>query len=918
MQPEQVDAGSAAVAEGEGRSEQLYRHPNARRTPGAESTGTRRQPQEVMASPRRTPSRSGDSTPAYPNNVVWDPIHALSRRSRSNTDGFFSPLIHDGTAAGGTLQSSGPLDAHDVQAIAGSDPTDSAGLAQDVPERDAGPRASEDGKGNRPTSQQRSLAFPSFVPSADPRGRPTKEVLPGLSSETSEDLRRLFSPAGRGFSEALDAAGWRSYARVPTASAQPARGPRSDPRMPPPTRAPPLYPEMPSVLPSMSGSLYRPDPFSSESSSLDLLDAARHHGVRQDAAFSDGLGSFGRSSPCPAEGAVVRPAFADKEVQTDESVVADEAARVRDILELRQARCDMQLLFAENRTLKRQLYDLLTAASAMRSQQGPMLASAGTAPMLGQGRAPDASLDFTGSQGPIAAFPPIAAAAAAVRDGSGGLPNIADPMQALLLSSPSSESIHPAFVGGTVPGRPSPLNPTSGVRPEVPAAMLNQQRILAALASRGQPFYGSQEQRATPVSQLRGGNPMLGMRSDEAMATAGMPTSDTSAARLGSAPSWPTLAEAQKQLLKAKLGAPSESRTPFKGSEGPSPGAASDAGASVSSHGDLLRQILDGRGQEASIVLQQQLKSGSTEVKRSILRLVEGCILALSQDRHGNFLVQRAIGVEPELARKLQGHFVELAMSQFGCHVVQRVLDEDESIKVSVVEELLTSRLEESLTSRNSVHVWQKVLEINWAHPSFRSTIFAVMNRQMKGKWALTARQETGSIICQNIFESADTDEKHDCLEEVLEEAEECASNQWGVWVVQHIIEHGAEDERSAALERLLRSAVKLTLSQYGQKAIMSGLKSGDKAFIEKYVDTLCGNQPGGSSSTGTRRSALVDIALAPQGLQIVTQLLTSVSPEMRDKIISTVRKNSVFLKGSKTGLKVHQLCERARAFSGY
>lgn len=39
---------------------------------------------------------------------------------------------------------------------------------------------------------------------------------------------------------------------------------------------------------------------------------------------------------------------------------------------------------------------------------------------------------------------------------------------------------------------------------------------------------------------------------------------------------------------------------------------------------------------------------------------------------------------------------------------------------------------------------------------------------------------------------------------------------------------------------------------------------------------------------------------------------------EVREKIISTVRKNSVFLKGSKTGLKVHQLCERARAFSGY
>ena len=89
-----------------------------------------------------------------------------------------------------------------------------------------------------------------------------------------------------------------------------------------------------------------------------------------------------------------------------------------------------------------------------------------------------------------------------------------------------------------------------------------------------------------------------------------------------------------------------------------------------------------------------------------------------------------------------------------------QVLDEDERIRVVVVEELLTSRLEETLTSRNSVHVWQKVLELNWTHPEFRRTIFAIMNQQMKGKWAQAARQETGSIICQNIFESADTDEK--------------------------------------------------------------------------------------------------------------------------------------------------------------
>lgn len=123
----------------------------------------------------------------------------------------------------------------------------------------------------------------------------------------------------------------------------------------------------------------------------------------------------------------------------------------------------------------------------------------------------------------------------------------------------------------------------------------------------------------------------------------------------------------------------------------------------------------------------------------------------------------------------------------------------------------------------------------------------------------------------------------------------------------------------------------------------MSALKAGESTFINGYIDFICeregsvantasGAQPGMAS----RRSILVDVATAPTGLQIITQvgcccwlrtssrhrytssnslslhvaqLITSVTDEQRDLIIKTVRRNSVFLKGSKAGLKVHQLC---------
>jgi hypothetical protein len=352
--------------------------------------------------------------------------------------------------------------------------------------------------------------------------------------------------------------------------------------------------------------------------------------------------------------------------------------------------------------------------------------------------------------------------------------------------------------------------------------------------------------------------------------------------------------------------------------------------------GRLVAMILDRRGQEASMVLQQQLKTGAPERQTEILDAIRTNVVALSHDRHGNFLVQGAIESRADLALDLKGSFVELTMSQFGCHVVQKALEGGEEVREAVVQELLGSRLDQTLTSRHSIHVWQRILESEWQRSSFRDEIFASINRQLKGHWARTARQEAGSIICQNIFESAQPDEKARCMQEVLDELEECATNQWGVWVVQHIIEHGSPEERHAALQRVSRSASKLTLSQYGkfdssvaskrfpsdlllfcvwtlagQKAVMSGLKTGDAEFLHDYVDVMC-------QSSQPRRPPLIDVCLAPHGIQIVTQLLTTVEPRTRERIISTVRRNSVFLKGSKAGMKVHQLCERARAFAGY
>ncbi|KAL9935433.1 hypothetical protein V8E36_005781 [Tilletia maclaganii] len=330
----------------------------------------------------------------------------------------------------------------------------------------------------------------------------------------------------------------------------------------------------------------------------------------------------------------------------------------------------------------------------------------------------------------------------------------------------------------------------------------------------------------------------------------------------------------------------------------------------------LVERALGPRNQEATIVLQQQLKTGTPERKQAIVNAIAPHTLQLAFDKHGNFLLQRAISACPQLAWQMRGSFVQLSLSPYGCHVVQKILDEGEEYRVAIVKEMLENRLAETLTSRNSIHVWQKLLEMNWTSKEFRKSIFRKINDTMRGQWAHTALQETGSIICQNIFESADPEDRYECITEVLGNFKQCAMDQYGVWVAQHLVEHGDPEHRRTAMDRLLDDAVTLTLSQYGQKAIMSALRTNDEIFTRRFVDILCGQESTGGASS--RRSVLVEIGSTSQGLQIVTQLLTSVGPTQREKLIQTVRRNSVFLKGSKTGLKVHQLCERARAFTGY
>jgi hypothetical protein len=92
----------------------------------------------------------------------------------------------------------------------------------------------------------------------------------------------------------------------------------------------------------------------------------------------------------------------------------------------------------------------------------------------------------------------------------------------------------------------------------------------------------------------------------------------------------------------------------------------------------LVDKIVRNQDQPASLLLQQKLKSGNTEVQSQIIDAILVQTLEVIRNRFGNFLIQRCLEVgQPKqvkmIASAMNGCVVQVSCDRFGCHVVQKV-----------------------------------------------------------------------------------------------------------------------------------------------------------------------------------------------------------------------------------------------------
>ncbi|KAJ3156894.1 hypothetical protein HDU86_003429 [Geranomyces michiganensis] len=323
----------------------------------------------------------------------------------------------------------------------------------------------------------------------------------------------------------------------------------------------------------------------------------------------------------------------------------------------------------------------------------------------------------------------------------------------------------------------------------------------------------------------------------------------------------------------------------------------------------LVDKIVRTNDQPASLLLQQKLKTGTSDVKGMIFDAILGQAIALIKNRFGNFLMQRVLEFgSPQqvriLGQTMRGNVLNLACDRFGCHVIQKALETvDEDLRTSLITELFRC-VRETITHRFACHVWQRIFQIKWnGEPP---AVMHYLDASLKGQWHLIANDENGSLVVQCIFENCSQKEKGPILCEVLARTVEVARGQWGNWVIQHILEHGAPVDRNYVMKVLVHNFYPMAVDQYASKVVEKGLKLAPKREMYEMIETVLSSNP-----RDIGRPWILEMMNNQFANYVVQHILNLADPLQKDLCIRLLLPHISTLRNSKYGQRVAAIVEK-------
>ncbi|GAA5904419.1 uncharacterized protein JCM6883_006486 [Sporobolomyces salmoneus] len=303
----------------------------------------------------------------------------------------------------------------------------------------------------------------------------------------------------------------------------------------------------------------------------------------------------------------------------------------------------------------------------------------------------------------------------------------------------------------------------------------------------------------------------------------------------------------------------------------------------------FVRRVFLQNDQQCSLFLQQRVKTTCTmEKKQRLLESVAKYLFDLSTSKFGNFLVSRCIesadaGIVQLYSQRFVGHFLQLSLDPFGCHVVQKLLDRcDGSTKEQVINEL--SPFPNTLLQKPSLHVWNRLLS-QPNPPEF----YQRLAEMGKTTWSRIVMEEGGSLLVQHMLEDWNS-EVHGSIvaRELLEGLEEVAMTACGSFVLVAFIDRNFLPFRT----RVMELASKLAIDTFGANILERVLKLSkvSSELLSQFIQEI----------TSTREDEeqpplLLTIASHASGSNLISHLISSsIAPYPdKSKLVRCIAKNS-------------------------
>lgn len=206
--------------------------------------------------------------------------------------------------------------------------------------------------------------------------------------------------------------------------------------------------------------------------------------------------------------------------------------------------------------------------------------------------------------------------------------------------------------------------------------------------------------------------------------------------------------------------------------------------------------------QQGSRLIQQLLDEDN-----ALLEELKPHVSELMVNIFGNYVVQKMLEMDSSLYDVVVGRVEELSFHPFGCRVIQKLLELNPKL---VLNEL--KNIEELVIDSNGNHVIQKCIE------SQQDIKFILQH--FEKKMVFLATHPYGSRAIQRVFQHIPLSQNQDLLEEVLKNASELVTDQYGNYALQHILEKGSKFEVSRIIIQLKSRYVELSKHKFASNVL--------------------------------------------------------------------------------------------------